>query len=226
MEKQWCFPTLTPQFLARMEDVLALYAQPYDPQHPVVCFDEKSKQLLAPARPVLSAQPGRPARYDYEYERRGTRNLFVFFEPKRSWRHVKLTARRTKVDFAACMKEMVDRLYPQAQCIRVVLDNLNTHRPSSLVETFGAPEAERLLQKLEFHHTPTHGSWLNQVEIELGVLARQCLNRRVGEEACLVREISAWEAERNRDGVGVNWDFTPADARRKFARFYPSASNG
>jgi len=182
--------------------------------------------LLASTRPALSAQPGRPARHDSEYERRGTRNLVVFFEPKRSWRHVQVTARRTKADFAGCMKELVDRLYPQAQRIRVVLDNLNTHRPSSLVGTLGAAEAARLLQKLEFHYTPTHGSWLNQVEIELGVLARQCLNRRIGEEACLVSEISAREAERNRQGAGVHWDFTPADARRKFARFYPSTSNG
>jgi hypothetical protein len=209
-----------------MEDVLALYAEPYDPEHPVVCFDEKSKQLLAPTRPALSAQPGRPQRYDYEYERRGTRNLFVFFEPQRSWRHVKVTARRTKADFAGCMKELVDQLYPQVQRIRVVLDNLNTHRPSSLVETLGAPEAGRLLQKLEFHYTPMHGSWLNQVEIELGVLTRQCLDRRIGEEACLVSEISAWEELRNQERAGVNWDFTPADARRKFARFYPSISNG
>ncbi len=205
-----------------MEDVLELYAEPYDPRRPVVCFDETSTQLLGEARQPIPARPGQARRQDYEYRRQGTRNLFLACEPQRGWRHVEVTERRTMKDFAHQMRWLVDEAYPEAQVVRVVLDNLNTHRPASLYETFPAAEARRIVRRLEFHHTPKHGSWLNMAEIEFSVLARSCLRRRVPDEATLCREIQALERERNAAQAAINWRFTAQDARRKLHRLYPS----
>ena len=205
-----------------MEDVLELYAEPYDPHRPVVCFDETSTQLLGEARPPLPAQPGRPRRQDYEYRREGTRNLFLTCEPLRGWRHVAVTQRRTMVDFAHQMRWLVDEAYPKVPVVRVVLDNLNTHRPASLYEAFPAAEARTIVKRLEFHHTPKHGSWLNMAEIEFSVLARSCLRKRVPDEAILSREVQALVRERNAAQADINWRFTAQDARRKLHRLYPS----
>ena len=207
-----------------MEDVLDLYAEPYDPKRPRVNFDETSKQLIGETRQPLPAQPGQAARYDYEYKRNGTRNLFLFVEPQAGWRHVVVTERRTMQDFAHQMKWLVDERYPEADVIRVVLDNLNTHKPASLYETFPPAEAHRIRQKLEFHYTPKHGSWLNMAEIELSVLARQCLHRRIAAEATLKREVAAVEAARNAARATIDWQFTTAQARVKLQRLYPSTS--
>ena len=206
-----------------MEDVLDLYQQRYDPKLPVVCFDEKPVQLLAETRVPRPAAPGRPRRHDYEYERKGTANIFVAVEPLRGWRQVTVTERRTKLDFAAQMKQLVDH-YPEAERIRVVMDNLNTHKPASLYEAFPPAEALRLLRKLEFHYTPKHGSWLNMAELELSVLSRQCLRRRIGDRDTLVREVAAWQARRNHDGITTKWRFTVQDARRRLPHLYPEAS--
>ncbi len=204
-----------------MEDVLELYAEPYDPRRPVVCFDETSTQLLSEARLPLTVRPGQPRRQDYEYRREGTRNLFLACEPLRGWRHVAITQRRTRQDFAHQMRWLVDEAYPNTQVVRVVLDNLNTHRPASLYETFPAAEARRIVKRLEFHHTPKHGSWLNMAEIEFSVLARACLRRRVPDEATLSREIQALERERNAAQATINWRFNSQDARAKLHRLYP-----
>lgn len=205
-----------------MEDVLDLYAEPYDPKRPTVTFDETSKQLIGETRPPRPAQPGHAARYDYEYKRNGTRNIFLFCEPQAGWRHVAVTAQRTMEDFAHQMKWLVDERYPHAEVIRVVLDNLNTHKPGSLYETFPPAEAHRLRQKVEFHYTPKHGSWLNMAEIELSVFARQCLQRRIATEATLVQELAAVEASRNAARATIHWQFTTAAARVKLAHLYPS----
>jgi len=191
-----------------MEDVLDLYEEPYDPQRPKVCFDETNKQLVAETRVGVPAQPGQVARYDYEYQRNGTRNLFLFLEPQGGWRHVAVTERRTMQDFAHQMRWLVDEAYPEAEVVRLVLDNLNTHRPASLYETFPPAEARRILKRLEFHYTPKHGSWLNMAEMELSVFSRECLDRRIPDEDILKREIQALEAERNRTRARVNWRFT------------------
>lgn len=221
--EQWVIPPhQNADFVYHMEDVLELYHQPYNPLCPVVCFDESSKQLIKETRCPLSAQPGQARRYDYEYERNGTRNLFMFTEPLTGWRHVKVTPRRTKQDWALCMKQLVDEFYPDAECIRVVMDNLNTHNPAALYETFEASEARRLLDKLEFHYTPKHGSWLNMAEIEFSVLTRQCLDRRIPDEETLCREIAAWESARNAQASSIDWQFTTDDARIKLAQLYPS----
>jgi DDE superfamily endonuclease len=212
------------EFVAAMEDVLDLYAEPYDPKRPTVTFDETSKQLIGETRPPLPAQPGHPARYDYEYKRNGTRNIFLFCEPQAGWRHVAVTAQRTMEDFAHQMKWLVDERYPHAEVIRVVLDNLNTHKPGSLYETFAPAEAHRLRQKLEFHYTPKHGSWLNMAEIELSVFARQCLQRRIATEATLVHELAAVEIARNAARATIHWQFTTTAARVKLAHLYPSTS--
>jgi hypothetical protein len=206
-----------------MEDVLDLYAEPYEPRRPKVNFDETTKQLIGAARVPLPAQPGHAARYDYEYKRKGTRNIFLFCEPQAGWRHVVVTERRTMQDFAHQMKWLVDERYPEAEIIRVVLDNLNTHRPASLYETFPPAEAHRLRQKLEFPYTP-NGSWLNMAEIELSVLARQCLHRRIANEATLQRELAAAEATRNTARATIEWQFTTAEARVKLHHLYPSTS--
>jgi len=205
-----------------MEDVLDLYAEPYDPKRPKVNFDETSKQLLADTRSPLPAQAGQPRRYDYAYEREGTRNLFMFCEPQAGWRHIAVTAQRTKVDFAQQMQWLVDARYPKAEVIRVVLDNLNTHKPASLYEAFAPVEARRLVKKLEFHYTPKHGSWLNMAEIELSILARQCLDRRIPDEATLKQEVHAYQVRRNAKHASIDWQFSVSDARRKLHRLYPS----
>jgi hypothetical protein len=205
-----------------MEDVLDLYEEPYDPERPKVCMDEKSKQLVEDIRPVQPAKPGCPERYDYEYKRNGTRNLFIFFEPQRGWRHMEVTERRTACDFAHQMRWLVDEAYPQAKVVRVVLDNLNTHRLASLYEAFEPAEARRIARRLEFHYTPKHGSWLNMAEIELSVFGRQCLSRRIPDEQTLKQEIAALEDERNRAAATVNWRFTSQDARIKLKKIYPS----
>lgn len=205
-----------------MEEVLDLYHQPYDPSQPVVCFDEGSKQLIGETRVPLPMRPGEPARYDYEYERHGTCNLFMFFEPLQGWRHVEVTDRRTLLDYAQCMKDLVDRWYPNAERIHVVQDNLNTHKPAALYEAFPPAEARRILQRLEFHYTPKHGSWLNMAEIELNVLNKQCLDRRIPHKQTLMNEVEAWHQDRNRRTATVNWQFTTQDARIKLRHLYPS----
>jgi hypothetical protein len=209
-----------------MEDVLDLYAEPYDPKRPKVNFDETSKQLIKETHAALPVEPGQPKRYDYEYERNGTRNLFLFVEPQAGWRHVVVTEQRTMIDFAQQMKWLVDERYPLAEKIRVVLDNLNTHRPASLYEAFSPEEARRLLTKLEFHHTPKHGSWLNMAEIEFSVLQRQCLDRRIPEAATLTQALAAWETRRNAEQATIDWRFSVTDARKKLQRLYPSPSLG
>lgn len=205
-----------------MEDVLELYHEPYDPLRPVICFDESSKQLLAETRRPLPMEPGQAQRYDYEYERQGTCNLFMFFEPLSAWRHVTVTDQRTLVDYAHCMKYLVDECYPEVEVIRVVQDNLNTHKPAALYHAFSPQEARRILQRLEFHYTPKHGSWLNMAEIEFNVLKSQCLDRRIGEKQLLISEVNAWQARRNQQTKTVNWQFTTADARIKLKKLYPS----
>jgi hypothetical protein len=205
-----------------MEDVLDVYHLPYDPAYPVVCFDESSKQLVAEKRKSIPAEPGQLERFDYEYQRHGVRNLFLFFSPLVSWRHIKVTEQRTHLDWAHCMKDLVDVHFPEATRIRLIQDNLNTHNPAFLYEVFEPAEAKRILDKLEFHFTPKHGSWLNMAEIEFSVLSRQSLNRRIGDEASLVQEILAWEDQRNHSQATVNWQFTTQDARIKLIRLYPS----
>ena len=204
-----------------MEDVLDLYAEPYDPQRPVVCFDETSTQLLADIREPLPAKPGRPRREDYEYQRAGTRNLFLTCEPKAGWRHVAITHRRTIEDFAHRMRWLVDEAYPDVPVIRLVLDNLNTHRKGSLYQTFPAAEARRITKRLEFHYTPKHGSWLNMAEIEFSVFSRGCLGQRLPDEESLCREVHALEQERNQAQARINWRFGIQDARAKLHRLYP-----
>jgi len=202
--------------------VLDLYAAPEDPRRPRVCFDECPYQLRQETRQQLPAQPGRPVRYDYAYQRAGTCTLFLFVQPERGWRHVEVTDRRTKQDFAQQMKYLVDVRFPEAEVIRVVLDQLNTHTPAALYEAFAPAEARRLVRKLEFHHTPKHGSWLNMAEIELSVLSNQCLQRRIPDQATLRTEVAAWAAQRNEQQATIRWRFTTPDARTKLKRLYPS----
>jgi hypothetical protein len=205
----------------RMEDVLAVYTRPYDPRRPQVCLDETSRQLLAEISPPRPVAPGRPARQDYEYERRGVCNLFLVCEPLAGWRDVMVSARRTRIDWARCVKDLLDVHYPDAEVIVLVQDNLNTHTPASLYEAFPPAEAKRLADRLELHYTPKHGSWLNMAEIELSVLAGQCLDRRLADRATLEREVAAWQATRNATGCGVDWRFTTEDARIKLQHLYP-----
>ena len=212
---------MSADFVAHMEDVLDLYAEPYDPQRPVVCFDETSTQLLAETRPPLPAQPGLPQRQDYEYRREGTRNRFLACEPLAGWRQVAVTERRTMQDFAQQMRWLVDEAYPEIPVVRVVLDNLNTHRVASLYETFPAQEARRIAKRLEFHYTPKHGSWLNLAEIEFSVLSRSCLRQRLPDAESLQREVGASVQERNAARVTINWRFKTQDARTKLHRLYP-----
>ena len=217
---------MSTEFVACMEDVLDLYGEPYDPKRPNVCFDETSKQLVAETRSPIRPKPGRRERFDYEYQRIGTRNLFMLCEPMAGWRHVAVTERRTMVDFAHQMRWLVDEAYPEAEKIRVVLDNLNTHRPASLYQAFQPAEARRVLKRLEFHYTPKHGSWLNMAEIEFSVFSKQCLDRRIGDEEILKREIAALEAQRNQAQATIDWRFSTGDARVKLHHLYPSVSNG
>jgi transposase len=220
-QKMWCVPRIDGEYVARMEDVLDLYAEAPDPKRPVVCFDESPTQLIGELRRPLPPEPGQVARYDYEYRRNGTANLFVALDAHRPWRKVKVTERRTAADFAACMRELAEVDFPRAERIRVVMDNLSTHTPGALSETFPAPEAHRILRRLEFHFTPKHASWLNMAETEIGVLRRQCLDRRIGERVRLEHEIAAWERERNAAGARVRWMFTTEKARTKMGRAYP-----
>jgi hypothetical protein len=208
-----------------MEDVLDLYAEPYDAAKPTVCFDETSKQLIGETRQALPARPGQVTRYDYEYERHGTRNLFMFFEPRAGQRHVKVTEQRTKQDFAHCMQWLVDDAYPDAVLIRVVLDNLNTHTVAALYETFDAPEANRIRKRLEFHYTPKHGSWLNMAEIEFSIFARQAWAGYIPDEQMLKQNVHVLENRRNTTQASVEWRFTSQDARVKLHRLYPSISS-
>ena len=209
------------EFVARMEDVLDLYEEEYDPERPVVCFDETSKQFVGHKREPIAAASGRLERQDYEYERNGARNLFMICEPKGGWRHVEVTERRTAVDFAEQMRWLVDQAYPDTGVIRLVLDNLNTHKKGSLYEAFEPSEARRIARRLQFHHTPKHGSWLNMAEIEFSVFSRQCLRRRIGDESELRRQIAALEQERNESRSIIDWRFTAQDARVKLNRIYP-----
>ena len=220
-KQEWCIPQVSADFVAHMEDVLDLYAEPYDPKRPVVCFDETSTQLLAETRPSLPAEPGRPLRQDYEYRREGTRNRFLACEPLAGWRQVAITERRTMQDFAQQVRWLVDEAYPEVPVVRVVLDNLNTHRVASLYETFPAAEARRIAKRLEFHYTPKHGSWLNMAEIEFSVLARSCLKQRLPDAESLQREVGASVRERNEARVTINWRFKTQDARTKLHRLYP-----
>ena len=224
IRKRWCIPTIGAAFVWRMEDVLDVYAQGEEPGQPLVCFDEKSVQLIAETRRLLPSKAGQAERFDYEYKRNGTRNLFVLFRPFVGWRHVQVTEHRTQIDFAHCMRYLVDELLPEADKIIVVLDNLNTHSPASLYEAFEPAEAKRILDRLEFHYTPKHGSWLNMVEIEIGVLSEQCLDRRIPDADTLQSEIAAWEALRNGQKATVDWQFTTAHAREKLKRLYPVIS--
>lgn len=205
----------------RMEDVLDLYAEAYDPAYPQVCFDERPVQLLGDTYAPIPMKKGQTRRYDYEYERSGTANLFMMVQPLRGWRMVKTTERRTKLDFAACMKDLVDVHFPEAEVIRVVLDNLHTHHPSSLYEAFTPQEARRILRKLDFHYTPKHGSWLNRAEIEISVLSRQCLKQRLPSIPALQTQVTAWTRHRNAQAVMSNWCFNLDHARTTLARLYP-----
>ena len=205
-----------------MEHVLDLYRRPYNRKEPVVCLDETSKQLIGEKRRPLPMQPGQPQRYDTEYERHGTYNLFMFFEPLANWRHVEVTDQRTKIDFAYCMKALVDDFYPDADLIHVVLDNLNTHKLAALYDAFPAEEAHRIAQRLQLHYTPKHGSWLNMAEIELSILSRQTLATRIEDKATLICEAQAWQKDRNESGATIDWQFTTKDARIKLKRLYPS----
>ena len=207
-----------------MEDLLDLYAEDFDPLRPVVCFDELPYQLVAETCLPLPLRPGKPLRYDYEYRRNGTCNLFMFFQPLAGWRHVEVTEKRTQRDFAYQMKDLVDVLFPEAEVIRVVLDNLNTHSPAALYEVFEPQEARRIVRKLKFHYTPKHGSWLNMAEIEISVLDRQCLDRRLAEIPIVRSEVAAWETLRNDQRATVDWRFTTTKARSKLEFLYPSKS--
>ncbi len=217
----WCIPKVDAEYVARMEDVLDLYGEMPDPKRPVVCFDESPNQLIGEVRAPIPAAPGQPQRYDYEYRRNGTVNLFVFLDAHRPWRHVKVTDRRTAKDFAECMRELVDVHFPETECIRVVLDNLSTHTAAALYQTFPPAEARRVIRRLEFHYTPKHASWLNMVEIEIGVLRTQCLDRRINNREDMETEIAAWQHQRNADGACINWKFSTQRARSKLARAYP-----
>jgi transposase len=207
-----------------MEDILDLYAEPYDARRPQVCFDESPVQLVSEVQTPLPPRPGQPMRYDYEYRREGTANLFLFVQPLRGWRHVNVTARRTASDFAYQMQELVDVHFPQAEVIRLVVDNLNTHTPAALYETFAPAEARRLTHKLEFHYTPKHGSWLNMAECEFAALTKQCLARRIPDDTTLRQEVVAWQTRRNRAKTRINWRFATTDARVKLQRLYPTST--
>jgi transposase len=218
----WCIPKVDADYVARMEDVLDLYGEAPDPKRPVVCFDESPNQLIGEVRAPIPAAPGQPERYDYEYRRNGTLNLFVFLDAHRPWRHVKVTDQRTAKDFAECMRELVDVHFPEADCIRVVLDNLSSHSAAALYQAFPPAEARRVIRRLELHYTPKHASWLNMVEIEIGVLRTQCLDRRIDNRQDMETEIAAWQHQRNATGARINWMFSTENARTKLARAYPN----
>jgi hypothetical protein len=220
--KMWCIPPESDaEFVCAMENVLGVYTRPYDAKHPVVCFDEMSKQLVGEVCKPIAARPGEVERCDYEYVRNGTANLFIMVEPLGGWRHVNVTTRRTKLDFAVQMKELVDVHYPAAEQITLVMDNLNTHRMSCLYEAFAPDEARRLIEKIEVVHTPKHGSWLNMAECELSVLEKQALGERVENETVLWERIGVWNVDRNARSKGIDWQFKTSDARIKLRRLYP-----
>ena len=208
--------------MANLEDVLAVYQRPRDADCPVVCLDETSKQLITGTRKPIEAKPGRVVRYDYEYQRNGTANLFMLFAPLEGWRHVEVTDRHTGVDYAHLLKQLADDFFPDARKIVLVQDNLNTHKPASLYEAFPASEARRLAERFEWHCTPKHGSWLNMAESELSVVSSQCLDRRIPDKESLTSEIAAWQAARNTKHTKADWQFTTADARIKLKRLYPA----
>ena len=208
-----------------MEDVIAVYQLPYDPQYPVVCFDEACKQLFGEVRPPQPAAPGRPARQDYEYERKGVCHQLVLCEPLTGWRHVRVTERRTRKDYAECLRALVDVYYPQAKKIRLVQDNRNTHDGASLYEAFPPEEARRLLDKIEFHYTPKHGSWLNLAESEISIMNSQCLDCRLESVAAVAEKVAPWEEARHAKGIRVHWTFTVAAARQKLKKLYPSVED-
>jgi transposase len=221
----WCIPQVDGEYVARMEDVLDLYAEAPDPKRPVVCFDESPTQLIGEVREPIRARSGQIERYDCEYKRNGTANLFIVLDVNRPWRKVKVTDSRTAIDFAICMRELTDIDFPAAERIRVVVDNLSIHSAGALYQAFPACEARRLLRRLEFHYVPKHASWLNMVEIEIGVLRGQCLNRRIATKEQLVAEIAAWQRQRNASGACIKWMFTTEKARTKMGRAYPKPSS-
>ena len=223
--QQWVIPAKAgASFVCAMEDVLSVYKRPYDPREPLVCMDETTKQLTRETRQPLPPAPGRPARYDYEYERNGVANLFLFFEPLAGKRYLAVTDRRTKADWALQVRDLLEARYPAARRVLLLMDNLNTHSGVSLYETFPPEEARRLLDRLEIHYTPKHGSWLNIAEIELGILGRQCLARRIPDKPALARQVAAWQRRRNAAEAKVDWRFAAADARIKLKRLYPIIS--
>jgi hypothetical protein len=215
-------PDANAAFVAAMEDVIEVYHRPHDPDRPMVCVDETSKQLIVETRNPIPAKPGRPKRVDYEYERNGTANLFMMFAPLEGWRDVKVTDQRTAVDYAQMLKELSDTHFPQASKIVLVQDNLSTHKPASLYEAFPAKEARRLVERFEWHYTPKHGSWLDMAECELSVLSRQCLSRRIPDKESLTKQVAAWQRARNSKHATADWHFTTADARVKLKRLYPT----
>lgn len=219
-------PKADAEFVAAMEDVLEVYHRPDDEKRPLVCLDEASKQLIGEIAEPIAAAPGRPERIDYEYVRNGTANLFMASEPLLGWRAVTVTARRTAVDFAEFVAWLVEEVHEEADKVVLVMDNLNTHKIASLDEAFSPERARAIAERLEIHHTPKHGSWLNMAEIELSVLARQCLDRRIESREELKREVAAWEEDRNERSIGVDWRFTTADARIKLRHLYPATQAG
>lgn len=223
-QKMWCIANIDGEYIARMEDLLDLYAEPHDPKRPVVCFDESPIQLIGEVRVPIVPKPGKRYRYDSEYKRNGTANLFVMVDANRSWRRVKVTDRRANEDFAVCMRDLVNVDYPGADKVRVVMDNLSTHTASAVYQTFPAVEARRILRRLEFHYTPRHASWLNIVEIEIGVMRRQCLDRRIASRDLLETEIRTWERRRTESGARIRWMFSTQQARAKMAKSYPTPS--
>jgi transposase len=223
-KKMWCVAKIDGEYIARMEDLLDLYAEPHDPKRPVVCFDESPIQLIGEVRVPITPKPGKRYRYDSEYKRNGTANLFVMVDANRSWRKVKTTDRRANEDFAVCMRDLVDLDYPDADKVRIVMDNLSTHTASAIYQTFPAAEARRILRRLEFHYTPKHASWLNMAEIEIGVLRRQCLDRRIDNRELLETEVRAWERRRTESGAQIRWMFSTDQARAKMAKSYPQPS--
>ncbi len=224
LKEQWCIPPeADAEFVCAMEDVLDVYHRPYDEKRPLVCLDEASKQLIGEVIEPIPAEPGQPERFDYEYTRNGTANLFMATMPLLGWRAVHVTDRRTAVDSAEFVRWLVEEVHEEAEKVILVMDNLNTHKLASLYEAFSPAQARRIAEKLEIHHTPKHGSWLNMAEIELSVLARQCLARRIETREELEREVATWEEERNEQDVGIQWRFTTADARIKLRRLYPAS---
>lgn len=226
MKKAWIVPpTANAEFVYRMEDILDLYTQPYDPRRPVVCMDETNKQLVEELHPSLPMIPGQQATYDLQYQRAGVCNLFMFFEPLKGWRYIAIEERRTKREWVLCLKELLETHYKNVDVLRIVLDNLNTHNPSAFYEILPPHEAKALLNRLEFHFTPKHASWLNTAEIEFSVLSRQCLNQRIPSQEQMEKTVSSWVHKRNKHCKGVDWQFTTTDARIKLKRLYPSYLN-